>query len=256
MKKLIVLMALVFCAAGWGAGHEKPSYITDIGDAFAHAVFICTFNEGFGFSDLDVLDKKLHTYFDANSTEMFRSRLLPLFNAQEPQFDYVVFEADTYLVFGNDWNGYLSTSEGKALEASMVEVSTCRSMVSSLYPMYRKESVLTDVERIVTVNWCTRNLGVSRDALNQRHREYRDDMEASDAIFWGIGYPSLGVRNGTFPGEFYHLMVYPDMMALASREHRMANEEGWRSRADYKDNFASCSGEIVLSETVIRRLPQ
>ena len=253
MNKIIVCIALLMGITSWSAHHEKASYISDIGEANAHAVFMCKFNEGFGFAHLDALDTKLHAYFDSNETPMFRSRLVPLFNAQESQLDYVVFEADTYEVFGDDWNGYLTTAEGKALEEAMVEVSTCRSMVSPLYPMYRRDAVLTDDERIVTVNWCTRNSSVSRDALAQRHREFRDNMGDSEAIFWGIGWPSLGVRDGTFPGQFYHLLVYPDMRALAKRESRMANDGGWEMRADYNDNFASCSGEIVLSEKVLRR---
>ena len=43
------------------------------------------------------------------------------------------------------------------------------------------------------------------------------------------------------------------MSAYAKAQDRMANEEGWRSRQDYYDSYADCSGEILMNHTVVKR---
>ncbi|MDC0213997.1 hypothetical protein OAL14_04225 [Gammaproteobacteria bacterium] len=256
-SKIIILIVLIICfySAGLLATDHAESRqpLTDIGEAFPLYSSVCSFVGDSDFGQVDKAEKVLDEWFDESGTEIFRSRLVPLFRTGAKTYDYINLEADTFETFGKDWSRWTQQAKAKAISEVLDSVSDCQSGVSAMYPMYRNDKQVNVIdERIVVVNWCSRKSGLSADQMIAKHREFRNSIAEPEFIFWGIAHPILGFKKGDFPGDFYHLMVYPDMEALARRENISANEEGWRSEADYYDNFADCSGEIVFTESVRR----
>ena len=47
------------------------------------------------------------------------------------------------------------------------------------------------------------------------------------------------------------MVNYADMKTFAAAKNAIANEEGWRARADYYTSYADCTGEhVMIGETV------
>ena len=255
MKGLTTLVALLFFAsAAIGDDHES-GYLVEIGEGLSLSSHICKLQGRATLADVDKIDVRLHKWQDANGLEVVRSRLEPLFvGPPTMDYDYIAVDWMTWDSFGKGWDAFMSSKEGQDIFADYNKIMECSRMVGSIYPMMRKPTVTTDDYSIVTINWCSRKEGVSQDALISKHRDYRDKTaETTTAQWWGIGYPSAGAREGAFPGEFYHWVTYSDMSAYAEAQDRMANEEGWRSRQDYYDSYADCSGEILMNHTVVKR---
>ena len=109
----------------------------------------------------------------------------------------------------------------------------------------------TDNNRVVTWNWCTRKEGVSWDQLNAKHRSAAASTDYDPtSIGWAAFYPHLGGANA--PGEFAHVVIYPNVEALMERGARYA-QGGWRALDDYYTSYADCSGESARLETVMYR---
>ena len=64
-------------------------------------------------------------------------------------------------------------------------------------------------------------------------------------------YPHLGGANA--PGEFAHVVIYPNIEALMARGARYA-QGGWRALDDYYNSYADCLGESARLETIMYRL--
>ena len=89
-------------------------------------------------------------------------------------------------------------------------------------------------------------------ATGERHRAARENMN-SNVGAWGVMFPAKGMREGDYPGEFAHMMLFTDMTALMRYQEDFTNGGGWRAREEYYKNFASCTGENVYSSRVINR---
>jgi hypothetical protein len=93
---------------------------------------------------------------------------------------------------------------------------------------------------------------VTWDALNARHQMgVANRPDDSPVKAWTVMFPGLGNRNPL--GEFAHLVTYLDAHGLMAAQNALANEEGWRNRADYYASYASCSGENVYAMEVLHR---
>jgi hypothetical protein len=53
------------------------------------------------------------------------------------------------------------------------------------------------------------------------------------------------------PGEFAHVVVYPDVAGLMEHQEWFSNG-GWKDRQDYH-NYADCQGESAVVEEVRNR---
>ena len=127
---------------------------------------------------------------------------------------------------------------------------SCSRSLMHYYPMHTNTELEPDDDRVMGVNWCTRKPGVTWDQLSKQHREF---SFGPDVIYWGAAGPSLGIRDGDMPGEFAHLAVFSDIEGLMRYENQVANEDGWRRREAYYQNFAECTGTNVYRQEVINR---
>ena len=61
-------------------------------------------------------------------------------------------------------------------------------------------------------------------------------------------FPNLGGANA--PGEFAHIVVYPNVEALMENGARYT-QGGWRMLDDYYTSYADCHGESASLETIM-----
>ena len=255
MKKLISVILGVLTFGMVYADDHGSNWLVEIGEGVSQSSHLCSLKGRATLADVDKIDVKLHKWHDDNGVKIYRNRLEPLFTgASTIPYDFVAVDWMTWETFGDGWDKFLTSSEGQSVFAAYNKIMDCTRVVGTIYPMFRKASARQDDQGVVTVNWCTRKDGVSQDSLIARHRTYRDGLTDDAAMqWWGIGYPSAGARKGQFPGEFYHWNTYADMKAYAQAENNMANNEGWRSRQDYYDSYADCSGALLMTHTVLKR---
>ena len=231
--------------------HSDGNWIVGVGEGVAHMAHICTLKNGGTLNDVAEIDKDLHRFMDDENIRGFRQILTPLF-AVGAKYDYVAFDFMDWEQLGIEWDLFLGSKAGNAIASKYAEIEDCDAMVAAAYPLLRRADIRADSKRVVSVEWCTRKDGVSADQLNAKHRAIATANADNKLIgWWGVGYPVAGVRDGAFPGDFYHLVNYADMKTFAAAKNAIANEEGWRARADYYTSYADCSGEhVLIGETV------
>lgn len=252
-KILIGMMMTTLLAFQVKAEDNKATWLVDIGDAVSQTAHVCTLKNDATMKDIARIDKKLHEFMDDNDIRGARQILTPMF-AAGTSYDYIAFDFMTWEQFGKNWDLALKSKEGNGLMADYAEVEDCDAIIASVFPIMRKESNLRSDTMISTVEWCTRRPGVSQQQLGEKHRSVAAAIkDSTTATWWGVGYPAGGLRDGLFPGDFYHLVTYPDMNAFAASRNDIANNGGWKMRADYYTSYADCSGEHVLAGEVVRR---
>ena len=252
-KTLLAVLMTTLLAFQVKAEDNKATWLVDIGDAVSLTAHICTLKNDASMKDIARIDNKLHKFMDDNDIRGMRQILAPLF-ATGTSYDYIAFDFMTWAQFGKNWDLALKTKVGNGLMADYAEVEDCDAMIASVFPLMRKESNLQLTSSISVVEWCTRRPGVSQQQLGEKHRTVAaETKDSTTATWWGVGYPAGGLRDGLFPGDFFHLVSYPDMNAFAASRNDIANNGGWKMRADYYTSYADCSGEHVLAGEVVRR---
>ena len=255
MKKIITLflfyLGLQASSSAFADDHLEGNWIVDIGEGVAHMAHICTLKSDATMNDISKIDKKLHKFMDDENIRGFRQILLPLM-AIGATYDYIAFDFMDWEELGNEWDLYLGSKTGSAIASEYDKVEDCDALVSAVFPLLRRPEISSEESRVVTVQWCTRKDGVSADQLSSKHRAIAAENIDNELVgWWGVGYPMAGVRDGVFPGDFYHLVNYADMKTFAAAKNAIANEEGWRARADYYASYANCTGEhVMIGETV------
>ena len=255
MGHLILLITSFLFFISANADDHSSKWLVEIGEGVSQSSHLCSLKGNATLADVDKIDTKLHKWHDDNGVNITRSRLIPLFAGRSSiPYDFISVDWMTWETFGEGWDKFLSSTEGQSIFAAYNKIMDCTRVAGTIFPMYRKASARDDDEGVMTINWCTRKEGVSQDSLTARHRSYRDSLTEDAAMqWWGIGYPSTGARKGQFPGEFYHWNTYADMKAFAKAENNFANNEGWRSRQDYYDSYADCSGQLLMSHSIVKR---
>ena len=255
MGMKIILTTLVLSLLSTAAVQAKePSsnWIVDIGDAISHTAHLCTLKNGGTMQDIERIDKKLNGFLDAQDIKGFRQILTPLF-AAGAKYDYIAFDFMAWDEFGKEWDLWLGSKKGAAIAAEYAAIEDCDAIVSAAFPLMRKPEIADDDSRIVTVEWCTRKEGVTQDQLAAKHQQVaKANADRTTAGWWGVGYPQAGVRDNLFPGDFYHLVNYSDMKAFAAAKNSIANNNGWRARAEYYFKFADCTGEHTFTAETVR----
>ena len=255
MKKLISAILGVLAFGIVHADDHESNWLVEIGQGVSQTSHLCSFKGKATMADVDKLDSRINKWHENNGTKITRSRLEPLFvgNSSVP-FDFVAVDWMTWETFGDAWDKFLASSEGQSIFAASNKILDCSRVTGTVYPVYRNDANATDDQGVVTINWCTKKEGVSEDALLSRHRSYRDTLTSESPVqWWGIGYPSTGARKGQFPGEFFHWNSYADMKGFAQSENNFANNEGWKGRQDYYNSYADCSGQVLMTHTILKR---
>lgn len=231
--------------------HSEDNWIVNIGEGVAQMAHICTLKNSATLNDVAEIDKKLHRFMDDADIRGFRQILTPLF-AVGAQYDYLAFDFMDWEQLGVEWDLFLGSKTGNAIATEYAEIEDCDALVAAAYPLLRRADIRSDRTRVVAVEWCTRKDGVSADQINAKHLAIAAANADNELVgWWGVGYPVAGVREGAFPGDFYHLVNYANMKTFAAAKNAIANKEGWRARADYYTSYADCTGEHVFTaETV------
>ena len=245
MKYLGVLIMSIVCLKAAADGHEKP----DSGaEAMAMETAVCSFTDGKTYADFQkVVDKFKKWAADSDYNTYFVSNT-PLYASPQATPDLVLMEFSSFEGIATAWRK-IWADEPQFLESFEKTMSCSRSLMH-YYPIYSNTELEPDEDRIMGVNWCTRKPGVTWDQLSKRHQEL---SFGADVIYWGAVGPSLGIRDGDMPGEFAHLAVFSDIEGLMRYEDQVANENGWRQREAYYQNFAECTGTNVYRQGVINR---
>ena len=229
----------------------EGNWIVGIGEGVAHMANICTLKNGGTMKDIADIDEDLHKLLDEGNIRGFRQILTPLM-AVGATYDYIAFDIMKWEELGKDWDLYLGSKSGNNIADAYAEVEECDTLVASLFPLLRRAEISADESRVVTVEWCTRKEGVSADQLSAKHQSIAEENSDNELIgWWGVGYPVAGLRDGVFPGDFYHLVNYADVRTFALAKSAMANEQDWRSKTEYFSSYAECTGEhVLIGETV------
>ena len=252
-KTLLGMLITTLLAFQVKAEDNKATWLVDIGDAVSLTAHICTLKNDASMKDIARIDNKLHKFMDDNDIRGMRQILAPLF-ATGTSYDYIAFDFMTWAQFGKNWDLALKTKVGNGLMADYAEVEDCDAMIASVFPLMRKESNFQLTSSISVVEWCTRMPGVSQQQLGEKHRTVAaETKDSTTATWWGVGYQAGGLRDGLFPGDFFHLVSYPDMNAFAASRNDIANNGGWKMRSDYYTSYADCSGEHILAAERVRR---
>jgi hypothetical protein len=255
MKKIITLflfyLGLQASSNAFADDHSEGNWIVDIGEGVAQMAHICALKSEATMNDISKIDEKLHKFLDDENIRGFRQILVPLM-AVGATYDYIAFDFMDWEELGKNWDQYLGSKTGGVIASEYDKVEDCDALVAAVFPLLRRPEISSDDSRIVTVEWCTRKGGVSADQLSAKHRAIAAENVDNELVgWWGVGYPMAGVRDGVFPGDFYHLVNYTDMKTFAAAKNAIANEEGWKARADYYASYADCTGEhVMIGETV------
>ena len=217
-------------------------------DALAMESSICTLNDGKTIEDLDSFFKVFKKWAKKNDYNTFLTVNTPLYVGGKIDIPVLMLEFGSYQELGEGWDKI--GENGQELLASLDDVVTCSRNLSHYFPMHSSESMDSDDERVLVVNWCSRHEGVSWDKINEVHAGWSFNENIGHA---GLIFPALGVRHGDFPGEFGHLRVYPDAAAMLDEQNKISNEEGWRQREKYFDTSANCAGGNAYLQSVVIR---
>ena len=211
---------------------------------------ICQLKEGKTLGDLDKALGPWRKWASSNNYDSFVSQNTPIYMGGDVGADVIWMEASPFELLGNAWESWLQ--DGASAQASIDKVVTCKRSLASFWRQYVADGFIDDEDRILQVNWCTRRDGISWSDIGERHRAARENMNSNIGA-WGVMFPAKGMREGDYPGEFAHMMLFTDMTALMRYQEDFTNGGGWRAREEYYNNFASCTGENVYSSRVINR---
>jgi len=217
-------------------------------NAIAMEAAICSLNEGKTLEDLDGVFKVLKKWAKKYDYNTFIALNTPLYVGGKNNIPVLMLEFASYKELGEGWDKI--GEKGQDLLASFDSVVTCSRNLSHYFPMHSSESMASDDDRVLVVNWCSRHEGVSWDQINKVHASWSFNENIGHA---GLIFPALGVRQGDFPGEFGHLRVYPDAAAMLAEQSKISNEEGWREGEEYVDTYADCAGGNAYLQRVMVR---
>ena len=217
---------------------------------------LCKLNPGVSEEDYDEMVEDYFEWAKKNSVEPVFVRQKPLFshaNANNPwPYDFVEFLAmDDYERWGKSWDMWLTSEDGAALNERWQSLAMCDVKQAHGIVLYADtEAMQSDDDRYVSWNWCTPKVGWEQ--LEQKHNDYVIGIKKYSAgmIGWALMFPHTGGADS--PGEFAHLAIYPDIESFMERR-KMEVDGGWRGLREYYQTYADCSGEQLMSETVMLR---
>ena len=218
-------------------------------------VQLCSLNPSKTITQYNRNNAKYFAWAKKNNVEVTVVRSTPLFThadgSSEPGYDFFELLPSDFETSGKAWDLWMSSEEGKKLNAEWQSIATCEVKMASLFTQWANvEALNTDDNRITTWNWCTRKDGVSAEQLTAKHRSIAAEFDKGIGnIGWFTFYPTIG--GGSAPGEFANVVVYPDMVGLMKHQ-QWFSEGGWKTRQDYY-NYVDCQGDTANTEEVRNR---
>ncbi|MBT3428658.1 MAG: hypothetical protein HOL98_13855 [Gammaproteobacteria bacterium] len=253
--KFISMVSIAFISLTVNADQQQANASPASANPISTQIQLCNLNPGKTMNDYDKIIQQYFKWSKKHDVEVVFTRNLPLFShadASHPGYDFIEYLYSDYETSGNGWDKWLSTPDGQKLAAEWQATATCHVKMASLYVQHRDPRIMTDDDRVITQNWCTRNDGVSPDQLIAKHREVAENYpDDASNMAWAILYPQIGGAHA--PGDFAHVNAYPDVAALMARQSWYNNDEGWRAIRDYNVSYASCRGESAFVEKVLHR---
>ena len=216
--------------------------------AFATETSICTFNEGKDVSDMDKVLNSFKSWATETDYPSYLVMNTPLYVSSQTNAQVVLQEFASFQNLATAWKKLWA--EDPKFVADFEKIASCSRSLSHYYPLHNNQNLEPDDDRIMVINWCTKNQGVSWDQMQAKHATFNF---SDDIIYWGVMFPSAGTRDGDVPGGFAHYGVYTSIDSFMQAENMRANEGGWKLREDYYASYASCSGANVYQQTVISR---
>ena len=255
MKLLMSTLGILFASLAIGA--EENYAGINLGEANAVQMNLCSLKPGKSMSNYDRVQSGYVEWSKENGVEVFVLRLTPVFSSPPPNanatFDFIDMQVGPFGITGDGWTKWLATEDGQKLNAQWQDTADCRvSMNAGVFLALNQEALSARDDRMMTFDWCTANDGVNPGQLAARHRQMASNWTAESPIrAWTVMYPMMGSRNT--PGDYAHLMSFDDASGLMTWQNGMANNEGWRARADYESAYASCTGTNVYHARVVHR---
>tara|TARA_B100000767_G_scaffold7367_1_gene7285 strand:- start:607 stop:1380 length:774 start_codon:yes stop_codon:yes gene_type:complete len=252
MNKLIYVLLAFFITQMAFADHHGSEPST--AEPFSVQVNLCTLKQS---KNMRNYDKVFNAYVDwaqENNVDLFNARQTPLFthaDATNPLgYEFFDLLAGPFARQGKGWDLWMTTPEGQKLAAKWNEVADCNVRFGTGTVMFSKPEMETDNDRIISWNWCTVNEGVKVEQVMAAHAQAAASIaDEAPMIGWVTLVPTVGAAN--IPGDFAHLVAYPDMESyMRMREYNAKG--GWKNMRDYSA-LATCAGEAVNAETVIHR---
>ena len=236
------------------AGHHESNEVLE---PFNMQVQMCKLNEGVTIEKYDQMISEYVEWSRKNDVDLYFARQEPIFThnnfGNTPEYDFLEILASPHKVAGQGWDKWLGTKDGQKLNKKWQSLATCFVKMGNAYPVYLDEKELnSDDNRVATWNWCSVNEGVKAEDVFAQHdiRAKEVAKNPNGLIGWIALSPRIGTANA--PGEFAHIGFYSDIEAKMQYEDDFANG-GWKSYRDYNENFATCSGEALMSDVVINR---
>ena len=253
LSTAVTASLFVFLSAFVSAdGHKEAATVAPLNVQ----VQLCSLLPGKTMAQYNRNNEKYFAWAKKNDVEVTFVRSTPLLthaNGKNNPVGYDFFEllASDYETSGKAWDLWISTPEGQKLNAEWQSLAKCDVKMASLYRQWADmDAIRADDNRITTWNWCTRKEGVSSEQLTAKHRSIAAQYgEGIGNIGWFTFYPLIGGA-GT-PGEFAHVVVYPDVAGLMEHQEWFS-KGGWKDRQDYH-NYADCQGESAVIEEVRNR---
>ena len=216
---------------------------------------VCTLKPGKTQAQYDRLVNKYFEWAKKYDVETTFVRQIPFLTHANPNnpnnYDFIEFLVSDFETSGKAWDLWMSTSDGQKLNEEWLSLASCDIKMAALNMQWAKVDELnSDDERIVVWNWCSKKEGVSSEQLIAKHdsiaEEYSDGL---GNIGWATFHPIIGGANA--PGNFAHIVVYPDMKGLMEHQEWFAGG-GWKARSDYHI-YAECRGDEAFVETIMNR---
>lgn len=250
-KLMCVLLAFCITPIAFADHHGSES---SAAEPFSVQVNLCTLKQS---KDMRDYEKVFNAYVDwaqENNVDLFNARQTPLFthaDAANPLgYEFFDLLAGPFARQGKGWDLWMTTPEGQKLAAKWNEVADCNVRFGTGNVMFSKPEMETDNDRIISWNWCAVNEGVKVEQVMAAHAQRAASItDEAPMIGWVTLVPTVGAAN--IPGDFAHLVIYPDMESyMRVREYNAKG--GWKNMRDYSA-LATCSGEAVNAETVLHR---
>ena len=252
-KFALAILAWLLSPITYADNHEFVGGI-DVNAPFNIQAQMCTLSDGVTQKDYDIF---LQDYFawsrkhDVEVTFIRQNALFTHANAKNPNpYDFVEFLVADHKTSGAGWDKWLTTKDGQKLAKRWSKLAKCHVKMANTEMIWANtDEMNSDRDRVVTWNWCTRKDGISWDQLSAKHRSVAASAgDNRSNIGRAAFYPHLGGANA--PGEYAHIVIYPDVEALMERGARHA-QGGWRGLDDYYTSYADCSGESASLETIL-----
>jgi hypothetical protein len=255
MKRVIVLLGLLIGASSFAATGEYSG--VNLEQANSLQMQLCSLKPGKSMANYSRVVDSYIKWSKENDVEVFVLRAMPMFVSapQNPSmdFDFLEMLMGPYETSGSGWTKWLTSEEGQKLNEQWQEAADCRVMINpAVIQVIDQAALNARDDRVMVMNWCTRNEGVSWDQLFAKHQQMAAGWSSEAPLkAWGIMYPGLGLRDA--PGEFAHILTFEDANGLMAWQNNVANNDGWRNREDYETSYAQCVGDNVYYTEVLNR---